>query len=451
MLDDFANFSTRNSMILKRFTFKQAEYTFASIAALAGFILYLQTLCPTLNFIDSGELSTVCTTLSIAHPTGYPLFTLLGYLFSHLPLGLRTIYQLNLLAAIYCSVGLFFFFRLLVFILHNVSKKSKYQSNEQSELSERTLVSIFVPALAGTLILSFSKTFWSQALSIEVYSLHIVLITLVLFIFLKALLGEQDGSDVKTVKSNSKYWYLFAFVLGLSFTNHLSTIFLAPALLVAYFAVNGFSKISWKRLVIMGVPFALGLSAYLYLQFRAMNQPMLNWGNPVDIERLFWHLSGKVYRVWFLESSESVVKQFKLFFQTLPAEFAYAGFALALVGLFKLFKESRKGVVFTLLLFFGCVIFASFYDIHDIETYFLLAYLTVGIWIAFGIKFFLELKEKASYKRIVTFCIIVLIVFVGVINYEKVDESKMTLVEEYTKDMFNSIEQNGIVISFQWD
>ena len=48
-------------------------------------IVYLLTLSPTLQFIDSGELAVVCKTLGIAHPTGYPLYTLLGRLFSLLP------------------------------------------------------------------------------------------------------------------------------------------------------------------------------------------------------------------------------------------------------------------------------------------------------------------------------------------------------------------------------
>jgi hypothetical protein len=201
----------------------------------------------------------------------------------------------------------------------------------------------------------------------------------------------------------------------------------------------------------MGAPFLLGLCVYLYLPFRAINQPILNWGNPSDAVSFFRHLSGKVYRVWFLDSSESVMKQFKLFFETLPAEFAYVAFVVALLGCWKLFSDSKRTFVFTTLLFFGSVIFASFYDIHDIETYFLLAYFTIGIWIAFGVKFFIEFSDKAVVKKILVGVVVALIVLTAYHNHEKVDQSKMTLVEEYSKDMFNSVEENGVVLSFQWD
>ena len=81
---------------------RQLENVFAAAIALAVFIVYLTTLCPTTNFIDSGELATVAYTLGIAHPTGYPLFTLMGWIFAHLPLGSRVIYQLNMMAAVFC-------------------------------------------------------------------------------------------------------------------------------------------------------------------------------------------------------------------------------------------------------------------------------------------------------------------------------------------------------------
>ena len=91
-------------------SFRKLEYILASSVAGFSFIVYIVTLCPTVNFIDSGELVTACATMGIAHPTGYPLFTLIGWIVAHLPLGLRIIYQFNLLAALESSAALFFFF-----------------------------------------------------------------------------------------------------------------------------------------------------------------------------------------------------------------------------------------------------------------------------------------------------------------------------------------------------
>ncbi|MFA7420189.1 MAG: DUF2723 domain-containing protein, partial [Melioribacteraceae bacterium] len=69
---------------------------YAFISALIVFIVYLFTLAPSVIQIDSGELATVQSTLGIAHPTGYPLFTIIGYLFLKLPLPFTKIYQANL-------------------------------------------------------------------------------------------------------------------------------------------------------------------------------------------------------------------------------------------------------------------------------------------------------------------------------------------------------------------
>jgi len=58
---------------------------YAVLTGLVVFIVYVTTLAPSVVEIDSGELATVQVLLGIAHPTGYPLFTLLGHLFSLLP------------------------------------------------------------------------------------------------------------------------------------------------------------------------------------------------------------------------------------------------------------------------------------------------------------------------------------------------------------------------------
>src|SRR5438874_10865942 len=75
------------------------------IVFLAAFILYLQTVQHSVPFIDGGELATVCATLGIAHPTGYPIFCMIGFLFSHLPIAATIIMRLNIMSAFFCALG----------------------------------------------------------------------------------------------------------------------------------------------------------------------------------------------------------------------------------------------------------------------------------------------------------------------------------------------------------
>jgi hypothetical protein len=52
-------------------------------AAVGAFVFYVWTLAPGIESWDTGELQTDANVLFVAHPTGFPLFLLGGWLFSH--------------------------------------------------------------------------------------------------------------------------------------------------------------------------------------------------------------------------------------------------------------------------------------------------------------------------------------------------------------------------------
>ncbi len=405
-------------------------------------------MCPTVNFIDSGELATVATTLGIAHPTGYPLFTLIGWMFAHAPIGLRTIFKLNLMSGLLCAAGLFLFYKFLVFLFDEF-----LAANRKGEmLPTQKAFHVYLPASFGALMLGLSETYWSQAVSVEVYSLHVVFLGALLFLFAKAMYIDMTSQNGKADREpGNLYRYFFAFLLGMSFTNHMSTIFLAPAFLYLFFSIHGFKSGSWKTIAGLMLPFAIGLSVYLYLPYRASEQPLLNWGNPVDFERFFRHTSGKQYAVWLFSSTETARTQLTYFLKMLPEEFGYFALLFVPVGIWSFFKSNRKMFVFTLLLFFGCVLYAINYDIHDIDSYFLLAFVTVAIFMGAGIRYLFILRHQPSARKVILVLAVGGVVLNGWSHYSRVNLNDMRLVEEYTLDMFDSIEPNGIIISYQWD
>jgi hypothetical protein len=153
---------------------------FAELTGLAVFAIYLVTLAPSVVQIDSGELAAVQATLGIAHPTGYPLFTLLGFLFSKIPLPLTQILKANLLAAIFCALGAVFLVKSSFLVLsHPHAKvqperggkksKSKKLSKPAPEWTLDETPRIVSAVLAG-LLAAFSVTIWMQSTSVEVYS-----------------------------------------------------------------------------------------------------------------------------------------------------------------------------------------------------------------------------------------------------------------------------------------
>src|SRR3989304_7042555 len=106
----------------------------------AAFIIYLFTLAPSVVQIDSGELAALQITLGIAHPTGYPLYTILGYLFSLIPLPFTKIYQMNLLAAIYCAAAVGFFVQSLNLALdnlHNFNPKNLIETKKHKKKNRK--------------------------------------------------------------------------------------------------------------------------------------------------------------------------------------------------------------------------------------------------------------------------------------------------------------------------
>ncbi|MBL8007701.1 MAG: DUF2723 domain-containing protein [Ignavibacteria bacterium] len=402
------------------------------------FIVYVLTLAPTVTFIDSGELATVASKLGVAHPTGYPLFTVLGNLFTKIPIG-DEVYRLNLMCAVFSSAALLMFFNLLVFMMTKLSLPDN-SGNVRVKLPDQIYYNI---ALSSVLILAFSKTFWDSANAIEVYSLHSFFLVSNIYLFVKAC----NGSFNSTVQ-NEKYWLIFAFVLGLSFTNHLSTIFLSVGFLYLYFSVNGFSKISFKRILVLSVPFLLGYSFYFYLFIRADN-PVLSWGYPDTFSSFWRHFTGKQFSVWMFSSFDNAGKQFSYFTKNYPAEFLYLPLIIAVPGLFLIFRESKKLFYFTLLLFGFCILYAVNYDIYDIDSYFLLAFIVTVVWTAFGFLFIVtKLKENTGPVSFAFFLICLLPLS---LNYSKVDESKNYFVRDYTLNVFKSAPQNSVIFSTQWD
>ncbi|MEO8167274.1 MAG: DUF2723 domain-containing protein, partial [bacterium] len=418
----------------------------AILVALFAFIVYLKTLAPSVTFIDSGELAAVASTLGIAHPTGYPLFTLLGWIFSRLPIASEVIVRLNIMAAFFCAAGIFFFYHLVHFVLTGV-----FGRNTALKFSKKETLPVAIRASSAgaALLLAFSETYWAQAVAIEVYSLHVLFLSLVTLFFFKAIFQDQWSRDERS--GSNVWWYAFALTLGFSFANHMTTVLLAPGFLFLYFATQGFGQQSWKRIALMAVPFLVGLSVYVYLPLRASMSPAMNWGNPTTLEKFIWHWSGKQYRVWIFSSTEAAGRQFKYFISTLPFEFAYVGLFLALAGAVVFFRGHKKVAATFLILFVSCILYSINYDIHDIDSYFLLAYFCIAIFCGAALLLLFRLLHDKLNAATIGSLILFISMIPCIVHYNQTDESNNYLVEDYTMNMFSSLQPDALVLSYQWD
>ncbi|MAT38331.1 MAG: hypothetical protein CL946_01870 [Ectothiorhodospiraceae bacterium] len=420
---------------------------------LLTFIVYLFTLAPTVGFIDSGELAAVSHLFGIAHPTGYPLYSLLSGLWAQLPFG-DEIYRLNLLSAVFMSIAVGILTLVIYEFLGSVqaSRKNAPQPKSKKKGKTRKQGAIHLPdelrfaaAAAGALIIGLSETYWKTALTNEVYPLHALFIALLLLLFRRTLLIDHDDAKIER-----RYILLLALVLGLSFSNHMTTIHFIPALVIASIMKIRRKK-EYLRELVWGVPaFALGLLPYVYFPIRASANPPLNWGNPQTLENIIRHVSGKQYQVWIFSGTDATSRQLGYFLSSFPAEFGYLALAVIALGVFFAYQRNKRLAGMLTLLFAVCVVYSINYDIYDIDSYFLLAYIVSGIFAAYGIGWVTVRYLKSDIKAAAAVSVLCIGLMAG-LHWDGVSESENYLVEDYTMNMFNSFEENALVISYQWD
>jgi hypothetical protein len=403
--------------------------------------IYLSTLSPTVQFIDSGELAVVCAKLGIAHPTGYPTYTLLGRIFTLLPIK-DVIFRVNLMSLLSVVFGNLILFFVILTVIESSPEKERRKSFQKSHLGVWT-------AFLASLTFSFTPTLWSQATSNEVYSLNIFFYNLIIILFLlwRSNLGNPKGE---------KNFFLLVFLYGLSFGNHMSTILLFPALVVFIIATQGRSVFDPQKIILSFFFFILGLSIYLYLPVRSFQNPILDWGNPESLSTFKRHITGWQYQVWmFSESTERLFANFGNFIKLFFHQFPFYLLPLSLLGIYRLFSKDRNILFFLLILFFANIFYGINYDIPDIDPYFLSSFLVNSISIGVGLFCLFQTIQKLKISKSLSYGIILCFILLPLIllkkNYFEADKSKNYLAYDFATNLMRSVKEDAIVLTDVWD
>jgi hypothetical protein len=394
-------------------------------------IIYRITLCPTVEYIDSGELALACNYLGIAHPTGYPLYTLLGRLATLFLWG-DLIHKVNLLSLIFTSFAAGFLYLSIRQLLSLMKNKNGWGD--------------FIP-FSAALFASLTPIWWAQGTTNEVYSLNLMLISISLWSFFRYLNFKQN-----------KWLVLSAYVLGLSLTNHLSALYIVPAFALLLIYLWRKRKLKGTSLIYPAIFFVLPLSIYLFLPIRARFSPFLNWGAVDNLYFLYKHISGWQYRVWMFTDfslpglidkiSSSVVLTF--------VQFEWAGMLLAAIGIFVLLARKTYIAVFAILVVALNFVYASNYEIVDIESYYLPTVIMLSIFMAVGIAYLAGViipvtRNSRPVKYVITAGIILLPISNLIDNFFVSDRSDKTFARQSVYDTINSMEQNGLAFIENWD
>jgi hypothetical protein len=195
------------------------------MTALIAFAAYLLTLAPDVTLEDSGELAVGSFYAGVPHPPGYPIWTIITYLFTVLVPISNIAFRVALASAASASLacGL-----LALMVSRGSALMMENMSNTQNRSSQNERDLALVSGVVAGLLLAFNGFFWSQAVIVEVYCLGVLSLMSVLCCLMRWMYMPEQR----------RYLYMAAFLFGISITNHQSLLLGAMGLEVAILAVD---------------------------------------------------------------------------------------------------------------------------------------------------------------------------------------------------------------------
>lgn len=339
-----------------------------------SFFLYLRTMAPTIYNLDSAELTTAASTGGLVRATGYPLYLIIGRLWSHLPIG-DVGYRMNLLSAVCAALTL--------------------------ALAERILRRLGVGVwarLAALGLLATAQFFWALALIAEVYTLHTAILAGIILALLRWAERPTPGRlAVATI------------LTGVGFGNHVATVLAAPG--CVWFVLNAAPKkaLELRSLCLAVIGLAAGLAVYVYLPLVYWTRPEFNYVgwfdaygrfdpiNLATLEGLWWLVSGKVFSdVMMAYSTPELLREVGHFGAELVRAFMVIGIGPGLVGIVVSWRRSRALGGLLLLVFAISAGFYINYRVIDKDTMFLPAYLVWALWVGIGYQWLIEWAGRPS-------------------------------------------------------
>ena len=275
----------------------------ATAVALTTFAIYVAGAARTIYVGDSGELVTAVATLGIPHPSGYPLYVLLGKAFTlAIPFG-SIAFRMSLFSAVCAALS--------CAVAYALARAWSLRRDA---------------AFLAAGLLAFSPSFWSQANIQRVYSLNALFVVTATLAATRWLRGRRDSQLAVAFllcglgAANHTFMALYAVALGVYVTAVDLRVLVEPA---------SFAR---RALTVFG-PFFVGLLPYAYLPLRSRMNPRLDWGDPetfagfrdVVLRDDFWE------RAW-MESASDWWPILTDYAGSLATELAWVGAALALVG-----------------------------------------------------------------------------------------------------------------------
>src|ERR1700743_3386231 len=205
--------------------YKKINNLLGWVCFLVASITYILTLEPSVSFWDCGEFISCAYRLQVAHQPGYPVFAMLGKLFSLLSLGDHTKvpYFTNMGSALASGATIMFLF----WTITAIAKKLLFNKKDE-QIEQSNLILIMGAGLVGALAFTYTDTFWFSAVETIVFAWSSLCTAVVFWAILKwDAHADEPGAD--------KWLIFIAYMIGLSIGIHLLNLLTIPAITFVYF------------------------------------------------------------------------------------------------------------------------------------------------------------------------------------------------------------------------
>ena len=392
-------------------------------------LLYLHNVTRDIYSGDVGDLTTSALVGGVPHPPGYPLFTFLCFIISHLPLPLPPVSKIALISIFASVLGLFILYKYSL----SVTK------------------SVFLSLLTVS-ILAFSYLYWLHAELPEVFGFNNLFVISILYVAIRF----HETKHIKDL-------YILTFLIALSLTHHHTILLIFPAvgLLVIRHIRMIFRK--KKHVLFLIFFFLAGLLPYLYVPIAASQNPVINWDHASTLENFIRLILRKDYGGFapsVFNGVPTVVKTIlaKDFLKTIVSLYSYQIILVALLGAVKLFAKKRCVFVSLMTAFLIPGPLFIFYSASVITTttawgvnerFYIMASVVFMFFVPYG---FLFLKEVIRKKFKASFLILLLLsyflivpYFMIISNYPRTDLSKVNIGNNLAKDILLPLPKNAIL------
>ncbi|MDD5687144.1 MAG: DUF2723 domain-containing protein [Elusimicrobia bacterium] len=395
-----------------------------------GILLF--TSSPTVCTGDSGELITSSYVLGISHPPGYPLYVLLGKIFTILiPYG-NIAYRVNCMSVFFGALTCGIMYLLMKHLTsssadplsHNPTIAQSHDSAISQSHNPAFPLSRF-PAFLSAFFLAFSNIFWSQCVQTKggIYTLNAFFVILIIYLLLV-----------------NRYSLLISFLFGLGLCNHHTLVLLFPGMLYLilqspkYPVLSGANSVQNKPLRHWTSPalprgrdighwtlfFLLGFSLYLYLFIRSRQNPIANWDNPgkfINFLRVVFRIGyGGVMHIeekggYLFRPLPLLMQQLWEYIKNIVDSFTVFGSILGITGFIYNYKKEKKYFWFLFLIFFfsgPIFMFLANKPVDDstrdlLEPFHIPSVIIFAIWIGMGVKYIVDKTTWVYHKAVCTF------------------------------------------------